>query len=95
VKDLNEGFSLVIPLGAWVCECANDTCTERVKMSASEYEKIRSDGTRFFVAPGDEHVWPDVEEVTERNASYWVIEKVGHGGELAKSGDPRPKPGSA
>jgi hypothetical protein len=91
VKGLNEGFSLVLPVGAWICECANDTCSERVEMSASEYEEIRSDGAHFFVAPSDEHVWPDVEEVTARNARYWVVEKVGHAGELAKSSDPRPE----
>jgi len=89
VKDLNEGFSIVYPVGEWICECANDTCTERVEMSAAEYEKIRSEGTRFFVAPSDEHVWHDVELVTERNDRYWIVEKVGQAGELARVGDPR------
>jgi hypothetical protein len=89
VKDLNEGFSMVLPVGAWICECANDTCSERVEMSAAEYEQIRSEGRRFFVAPSDEHVWPDVERVTERNDRYWIVEKVGQAGELAKAGDPR------
>jgi hypothetical protein len=51
VKELNKGFSLVLPVGEWVCECANVTCTDRVAMSAKEYEAIRSDGARFFVAP--------------------------------------------
>src|SRR2546430_2064397 len=83
VKELNEGFTLFTPLGEWICECANDTCTERVEMSAAEYEKIRSKGTRFFVAPSDEHVWPDVELVTERTERYWILEKVGQAGELA------------
>jgi len=70
VKDLNEGFSFVSPVGEWVCECANDTCTELIEMTAAEYEAIRSDGARFFVATGDEHVWPDVEKVTERGERY-------------------------
>ena len=91
VKELNDGFTLVTPLGEWICECANDTCTERVEMSATEYEKIRGDGARFFVAPGDEHVWPDVELVRERNDRYWIVEKVGRAGEIAESGDPRPE----
>ena len=91
VKELNERFSLVIPLGEWICECANDTCTDRVAMSTEEYEKIRSDGARFFVAPSDEHVWADVERVTDRNNRYWIVEKIGHAGELAKSADPRPE----
>ena len=46
VKKLNEGFTLFTPLGEWICECANDACTEKVEMSAVEYEKIRSEGTR-------------------------------------------------
>ena|SRR2546423_2755624 len=91
VKELNDGFTLVTPLGEWICECANDTCTERVEMSATEYEEIRSDGVRFFVAPSEGHVWPDVEVVTARNARYWVVEKVGRAGELAKGSDPRPE----
>jgi hypothetical protein len=89
IKELNEGFTLFTPLGEWICECANDTCTERVEMSATEYEKIRSEGTRFFVAPRDEHVWPDVERVMDRCERYWIVEKVGQAGELAKEGDPR------
>jgi hypothetical protein len=89
VKDLNEGFSLVLPIGEWVCECANETCTERISLSAQEYEAIRSDGVRFFVAPGEEHVWPDVEVVTRRYDGYWVVEKVGHSGEMAREADPR------
>jgi hypothetical protein len=76
VKELNEGFSLVLPIGEWVCECANETCTERISMSAQEYEEIRSDGVRFFVAPSEEHVWPDVEVVTKRHDPYWVVERL-------------------
>jgi hypothetical protein len=89
VKELNDGFSFVAPLGEWACECANDMCTERIEMTAAEYEAVRSDGSRFFVAPSDEHVWPDVERVTEATDSYWVVEKIGHAGYLARSHDPR------
>jgi hypothetical protein len=91
VEALEEGFSSVAPVGAWVCECANGTCSERVEMSASEYEEIRSGGARFFVAPSDEHLWPDVEVVTKRNDRYWIVVKVGQAGKLVKSGDPRPE----
>jgi hypothetical protein len=94
VKELNEGFSLVLPTGEWVCECANETCTERVSMSAQEYEEIRSDGVRFFVASSEEHVWPDVELVTKRHDRYWVVEKVGHSGDMARDADPRSEPGA-
>ena len=89
VKELNDAFSFVAPVGEWVCECADDSCVERIAMSAVEYEAIRSDGSRFLVVPSDEHVWPDVESVTERTNRYWVVEKAGHAGSVARSHDPR------
>ena len=86
IEDLNEGFGRV---GEWLCECANDTCTERIEMTTKEYEAVRSSGKCFFVAPGDEHVWADVEHVTERNDRYWIVQKVGDAGRLAARKDPR------
>ena len=74
-----------------ISRVTEDTCTDKVAMSANEYEAIRNNGARFFVAPGDEHVWPDVELVRERNDRYWIVEKVGRTGEIAESGDPRPE----
>ena len=85
VEAINDSFRLVAPMGEWLCECANDTCLERIEMSIEEYEAVRQDGARFFVAPSDEHVWPDVERVIEHNDRYWVVEKTGHAGELAKA----------
>jgi hypothetical protein len=89
VKELNVGFSAVIETGEWICECANDSCVERVAMSVEEYEAVRACGSRFFVAPGDQHVWPDVEWVAERNDRFWIVEKKGDAGRLAATADPR------
>ena len=90
VKEINDGFSPVVPSGGWICECANDTCAERIEMSVNEYESIRQYGARFFVAPSDEHLWSDVDQVIiDRNDRYWVIEQIGRAGDLAKRSDPR------
>jgi hypothetical protein len=89
VKQLNEGFSMVLPVGEWICECADDTCVKQIELSATEYEAVRDDGTHFLVAPGDKHVFLDVEIVTERTDRYWVVEKFGTAGELADRLDPR------
>ena len=89
IEDLSAGFDLRAPVEEWICECANDACTERIQMSAAEYEAVRNDGARFFVAPSAEHVWPDVEEVTARNERYWIVEKIGPAGRLANQADPR------
>jgi hypothetical protein len=89
VKQLNEGFSLVLPIGEWICECADDACVQRIEVSAQEYEAVRDNGTHFLVAPGDEHVFLDVERITERSDRYWVVEKFGKAGEVADGVDPR------
>jgi hypothetical protein len=89
LKALSEAFSLGIPVRDWICECANDTCTERVQMSAAEYEVVRQTGNRFFVAPSGEHLWPDIEQAIERNDRYWVVEKLGDAGRLAEAIDAR------
>jgi hypothetical protein len=87
-----DWFGTVLPRGGWICECANDTCLQHIEMTSSEYEEVRQDGARFFVAPSDQHVWPDIEQVIERNDRYWIVEKTGHARYLTKRADPRSTP---
>jgi len=89
VKELNTGFGDVLPMGEWICECSNDTCVERVQLLMTEYEVVRGDGSRFLVAPNDEHVWHDVETLVERNERYWVVEKEGFTAVLTEDANPR------
>ena len=89
VKDINDRFHAYTSLSDWVCECANDDCVERIEMASRDYERIRDAGERFLVAPGDEHVWPDVERVVDRQETFWVVEKIELGAEIAKENDPR------
>ncbi|HVM68620.1 MAG TPA: hypothetical protein VM204_02155 [Gaiellaceae bacterium] len=89
VKDIHDQFSVITTLCEWACECANDTCFVRLELSGQEYEHVRAAGNRFLVAPGDEHVWPDVERVVERHDGYWIVEKLELGAALARQRDPR------
>jgi hypothetical protein len=89
IKDLNVSFDAVTESGEWLCECADATCLERVTMAIDEYDAIRDKSTRFFVSPGDTHVWPDVELVIGRLERYWIVEKFGAAGALATQMDPR------
>jgi hypothetical protein len=89
VRDLNDAFSAVDPLGKWICECANHTCIEGVDMTLEEYEAVREHPTRFFVFGSDAHVWPDIERIVDRNHRYWVVELNGRPGEIAMKADPR------
>lgn len=89
VKELNEAFSLVVPLGEWMCECANTDCIERIEMSVAAYEAVRRHEARFFVTPSDRHFWPDVERVIEHNDGYWVVERIGRPGGAAARDEAR------
>jgi hypothetical protein len=89
VKDVNDNVHAFTSVSDWVCECANDSCVERIEMGTHEYEHVRADGARFFVAPSKEHVWPDAERVIERHANYWVVEKIELAATIAAKQDPR------
>jgi hypothetical protein len=69
------------------CECGLLTCTERVSMTADEYEHVRGLPTTFVVAPG--HELPDVEQVVVTSERYRVVEKEGEAALVAARTDPR------
>jgi hypothetical protein len=73
----------------WLCECANQSCFERIIMSHEAYEAIRQHGARFLVAAGDDHFVPDLERLIEQNDHYWTVEKTGESKRIAKRFDPR------
>ena len=82
-RDVNERIAEIADrLGSddaeFVCECADPNCSERVEVTLLEYEQVRTDGTRFLVAPG--HDEPAFEHVLKRRGSHDVI---------AKNKDPR------
>jgi hypothetical protein len=77
------------PYADWVCECAHQECSVPVQMTVQEYEAVRADPAWFLVAPGDEHVVPEVEQVVERNDRYWVVEKLGLAASVSEELDPR------
>jgi len=94
LRDLNERLKAYPPsqgqrFSEWVCECADMTCSKSVELSVEEYEMIRADPRRFVVAPGAEHVNPDIERVVQRELRYWVVEKIGVGAEISEKFDPR------
>jgi len=59
---------------AFVCECADADCTEKVAAPIEVYEDVRSDGTQFLLAPGHED--GRVERVVEERPRYEIVRKV-------------------
>jgi len=88
IESLNEAFDDVLDLGGtWVCECADESCTEPMEMTLGEYEAVRAHPNRFAVLPG--HIYPAAERVVEEHGHYVVVEKFGDAGAFAKEHDPR------
>ena len=71
----------------FICECSSLGCMARLLLTRSEYEHIRAKGSRFVVSPGHEDL--SVEVVVERHPAYFVIEKQGEAGDVARETDPR------
>jgi hypothetical protein len=89
VLEINEAFSVAVPLGDWVCECADHSCVERIPLTMEEYEAVRANAMRFAIAPSAPHFFPELENVVTKTERYWVVEKTGTAGELAAKVDPR------
>jgi hypothetical protein len=72
----------------FICECATERCVTIVHLSLDEYEGVRSEPARFFVAPGHQGSEGAVSMLDDRGR-YVLIEKSGHAGDVATGLDPR------
>jgi hypothetical protein len=85
-RDLNERKSQVMESGltaaGFRCECGSKTCGVRLRLSKTEWDETRAKPNRFAVAPG--HVIYDVEVVVKEYPHFWLIEKKGEAGDIAK-----------
>ena len=72
----------------YFCECADPTCTQKVRLGGPDYERVRSDPTHFFVVRG--HEVADVETVLESHPDWVVVEKAeSEARDVAEERDPR------
>lgn len=87
LEELNASFASFTEHSEFICECADPGCVERIQLTLSAYEAVRSEPTRFVVKP--QHVLPAAERVVEEHKGYVVVEKIGHAGERARRLDER------
>ena len=75
-------------LTAFVCECSDGTCAERVHLSIAEYEEVRSQSRWFAIYPG--HVTRQIEHVVRSTDRYVIVQKDSpDAAEIADISDPR------
>jgi anti-sigma B factor antagonist len=71
-----------------ICECGNPDCTQRIELTADEYEHLRAHASRFVVALNHEN--PETESIVEQNERFAVVETyAGETSRIARETDPR------
>lgn len=65
---------------AFYCECSDPNCTERILITADEFENVREHDAQFIVRP--DHDVPSVEIVVTRTPLYLIVEKTGEAAEF-------------
>ena len=60
----------------FVCECADETCVERVHLTTEQYDDVRAIPARFVVVPTHEAT-PLVERVIYRSDQFVIVRKIG------------------
>ena len=66
-----------------VCECADETCVERVTLTAGQYDEVRAIPARFIVVTGHEAT-PLVERVVFRGPTFSIVRKIGLAADVAR-----------
>jgi hypothetical protein len=79
-------FADVIPL---ICECADPNCTQILRLTIEDYERVRSDPTHFINAKGHVTAAQGFGEIVEEGKEWDIIAKVGPAAEIVEELDPR------
>lgn len=76
----------------FLCECADPTCVEIVRLELDQYEEIRADSRHFLNVPGHQRAAQGAAVVVAERDGYVIVEKIGHAGDVVEGLDAR-KPG--
>jgi hypothetical protein len=61
----------------FACECADQTCLEKIRLSPQQFLAIESDVNRFIVLRG--HELPEVEDTVAERDGFLIVSKRGAG----------------
>jgi hypothetical protein len=59
---------------AYVCECGDAACVERISLTRPEYEAVRGYSTRFAIAVDHEN--PEIDRLVSEGGRYAIVEKI-------------------
>jgi hypothetical protein len=88
LEGLNDAMAPMTGTFEIVCECGAIECSQQIRLTPADYERVRADSALFLVCIG--HVEPDVEDVVQATRDYEIVRKrPGAPAELARQLDER------
>ncbi len=73
---------------AYVCECGDAACAERIRLTRPEYEAVRGYSTRFAIAVNHEN--PEIDQLVSEGGRFSVVQKIaGRPARIARQTDHR------
>ena len=88
IEAANDRFGAENPMDEYRCECSNLLCADIVSLTRVEYEAVRADGLRFFIAANHEN--PELDHLLAEHERYSIVEKMlGVPARIALDSDPR------
>jgi hypothetical protein len=73
---------------AYLCECSDRRCTQPIRLTPFEYERIRAEPVRFAIALNHEN--PEIDQLIEENERFATVETFHSSAvRIARATDPR------
>jgi hypothetical protein len=85
IESVAEEQELTVEPVPFLCECADLQCTQITPLTLEEYWHVRSNPRWFINAPGHQSAGLGAVAVVEPHATYVIVEKQGHAGEVAEA----------
>lgn len=82
-----------VELVPFLCECADERCTEIVRLTLTDYEAVRADPRWFLNVPGHERGSQPYVRVVDDRGAYLVVEKLGEAAAIVEDLDERTSAG--
>jgi hypothetical protein len=91
IQEANDQFGAEHPMDEYQCECSDRQCVDVVSLTRQEYEAVRADGLRFFIAVDHEN--PELDRLVAAHERYSIVAKLpGEPARIALDSDPRRGP---
>jgi hypothetical protein len=89
IEDAADRHGLLDIKIPFLCECADASCHEIIRVPFNDYEEVRADSRTFISAPGHERAAGAVSEIVQERDGYNIVRKLSHAGDVAAALDER------